>query len=88
MDLCLYAVDHGVGADEVSGVTGLTPEQVSRVFHDIDQKRRTTRYLHLPPQLVEQVLPDHPAGAGDAAVGSANGARKGSPGPTSGARTG
>ncbi len=88
MDLCLYAVDHGVGADEVSAATGLTPEQVDRVFHDIGQKRRTTRYLHLPPQLVEQVLHDHPGDAGDAAVGSANGAPKGSPGPASGPRTG
>jgi NAD+ synthase len=70
MDLCLYAVDHGVGPEEVSAATGLTPEQVSRVFHDIDQKRRTTRYLHLAPQLVEQVLPDLPA---EAAGGSAGG---------------
>ena len=30
-------------------------EQVERVFADIDQKRRSTRYLHLPPQLVAPV---------------------------------
>jgi NAD+ synthase len=31
---------------------GLTPDQVRLVYGDIAQKRRTTRYLHLPPQLV------------------------------------
>jgi NAD+ synthase len=34
---------------------GLDPEDVARVFRDIEQKRRTTRYLHLPPLLVERV---------------------------------
>jgi NAD+ synthase len=34
---------------------GLSPEHVSRVFDDIEQKRRTTRYLHLAPQLVAPV---------------------------------
>ena len=34
---------------------GLDAEQVERVFADIDQKRRTTRYLHLAPQLVAPV---------------------------------
>jgi NAD+ synthase len=33
----------------------LTPEQVERVFRDIDQKRRTTQYLHARPLLVEPV---------------------------------
>ena len=51
-DLCLYAHDHGVPPDEVAPAVGLTPEEVDRVFRDIDQKRRTTRYLHLPAQLV------------------------------------
>jgi NAD+ synthase len=55
MDLCLYAKNHGVGAEEVGPVVGLTPEQVERVFRDIDQKRRTTQYLHARPLLVEPV---------------------------------
>ena len=33
----------------------LSAEQVERVFADIDQKRRTTSYLHLSPQLVAPV---------------------------------
>ena len=34
------------------------PTQVERVYRDIDQKRKTTAYLHLPPQLVEPVRGD------------------------------
>jgi NAD+ synthase len=34
---------------------GLAPDDVRRVYDDIDQKRRTTRYLHLPAQLVAEV---------------------------------
>jgi NAD+ synthase len=33
----------------------LTTEQVERVYADIDQKRRTTRYLHTRPLLIEPV---------------------------------
>ena len=55
MDLCLYARDHEIPAERVADVVGLSARDVSRVFHDIDQKRRTTRYLHLPPQLVSPI---------------------------------
>jgi len=34
---------------------GLTPDQVRRVYDDIDQKRRATAYLHAPPVLLEPV---------------------------------
>ena len=61
LDLCLYARNHGVPADEVAAAIGLRVEAVQRVFRDIDQKRRTTRYLHLSPLLVEPVLPTEPA---------------------------
>jgi NAD+ synthase len=55
MDLCLYARNHGVPAADVAPILGLTAAQVERVFKDIDQKRRTTRYLHTKPLLVEPV---------------------------------
>ncbi len=51
MDLCLYAVDHGVGADAVAASLGLTAEQVDRVFKDIAGKRRVSAYLHAAPRL-------------------------------------
>ena len=55
MDLCLYAVNHGVSAEEVAPVVELTPAQVERVFKDIEAKRRATRYLHLRPLLITPV---------------------------------
>jgi NAD+ synthase len=58
MDLCLFAHEHGVPVGEVAAATGLTVDQVHRVFRDIDGKRRTTEYLHLAPELVEDAF--HP----------------------------
>ena len=55
MDLCLYAVNHGVSAEEVAPVVGLTSAQVERVFKDIVAKRRATRYLHMRPLLIDPV---------------------------------
>jgi NAD+ synthase len=59
MDLCLYGRNHGVPAAEVAPALGLTPEQVERVYRDIDQKRRTTAYLHARPVLVEPIEEIH-----------------------------
>ena len=49
MDLCLYAKNHGVSAREVAQALDLTPEQIERVFRDIDNKRTAARYLHAAP---------------------------------------
>ncbi len=57
LDFVLFAHNHGCGpaavAAELEG--GRTPEEVARALKDIEQKRATTRYLHLPPLLVEPV---------------------------------
>lgn len=55
MDLCLYAFNNGVSAEEVAPTLDLTVEQVGRVFKDIEAKRRATRYLHQPPLLMAPV---------------------------------
>jgi NAD+ synthase len=55
MDLCLYGLDNDVPAAQIGAATGLTAEQVERVFRDIQQKRRTTAYLHEPPVLTQRV---------------------------------
>lgn len=55
MDLCLYAFNHQVPAAEVAPAVNLKPEQVERVFKDIEAKRRATRYLHARPLLIEPV---------------------------------
>jgi len=49
MDLCLYGLNNNVQEGEVAGAVGITLEQLKRVYVDIEQKRRTTRYLHLEP---------------------------------------
>jgi NAD+ synthase len=55
LDLLLWAKNHAVPAGEAARVMGLGPEQVRRVYDDIDQKRRTTAYLHAAPILLEPV---------------------------------
>lgn len=55
MDLCLFGLNNGVPVPEIAAATGLTAEQVARVFRDIHQKRKTTEYLHLAPALVADV---------------------------------
>jgi NAD+ synthase len=55
MDLCLHGKNTGRPIEQVAESTGLTTAQVERVYGDIDQKRKTTAYLHLAPQLVEPV---------------------------------
>ena len=55
LDLLLWSKNHQVPAAEAAGQLGFTAEQVERVYRDIDQKRRTTAYLHAGPQLLEAV---------------------------------
>ncbi len=55
MDLCLYAKNNNIAIDQVAKIVGISEDQVQRVYDDIDTKRKTTRYLHLAPQLVEKV---------------------------------
>jgi len=55
LDLVLFA--HNLGCDPavVAAELGRTPEEAVRALKDVDQKRATTRYLHLPPLLIEPV---------------------------------
>jgi NAD+ synthase len=55
LDLVLWAMNHGVTAEACAKVLGFTAMQVQRVYDDLDQKRRTTAYLHAPPVLLEDV---------------------------------
>jgi NAD+ synthase len=57
MDLCLYARNHGVPAAAVAAALGLSPEQVERVYRDIEAKRRVSRYLHQMPLIVARREP-------------------------------
>ena len=53
LDLCMYALDHGIPAEAVAPSAGLTVAQVLDVFRDIAGRRRTTRYQHEAPLLVD-----------------------------------
>lgn len=55
MDLCLYGKNNGIAVENVAAAADLKPEQVQNIYNDIETKRSTTRYLHLPPLLVEEV---------------------------------
>lgn len=56
MDLVLWAHNHNINASEVAKKMGYTTEQIERVYADIEQKRRTTAYLHQHALLTEPVL--------------------------------
>ncbi|HZS69948.1 MAG TPA: NAD(+) synthase [Burkholderiales bacterium] len=53
LDVCMYALDHGIAAEEVAPVVGLSAGQVLDVYRDIAGRRRTTRYQHEAPLLVD-----------------------------------
>lgn len=55
LDMVLYGLNHGIPAARVAEETGLTEDQVERVFQDIRTKRRTTHPLHMKPVLMEPV---------------------------------
>ncbi|BBY51338.1 NH(3)-dependent NAD(+) synthetase [Mycolicibacterium arabiense] len=55
MDLCLFGLNNDVPVSDIAAATGLTDEQVNRVFRDIEQKRKTTEYLQLAPVLAADV---------------------------------
>jgi len=49
MDLCLYALDNGIGLEEAAEAVNLTPDQVDAVWRNIASKRRVADYLHAAP---------------------------------------
>jgi len=55
MDLCLYGKNHNLSVENVAEAVDLLPEQIERIYKDIDNKRRTTRYQHQYSLLVSPV---------------------------------
>jgi len=53
LDPCWYGLENDVAPGEVAKALGLTAEQVRRVYDDIRQKQRGTKYLRLPPLHVD-----------------------------------
>ena len=57
MDLCLFGKDHGISPAEVASAAGLRPEEVERIYMNIEAKRRVAAYLHQSPLLVTSEPP-------------------------------
>ncbi len=55
MDLALWAFNHGYPAADLAAALSISEAQAANVYRDIESKRRGTRYLQLPPVLVEPV---------------------------------
>jgi len=55
MDLALWALDHDVAASELARALDIDTERAEAVYTDIRNKRRTTRYQHLAPVLIDDV---------------------------------
>ncbi|RYZ72929.1 MAG: NAD(+) synthase [Lysobacteraceae bacterium] len=55
MDRAVWSLNHGIPAARLATELELTEAQAEAVYQDIRNKRRTTRYLHLAPQLVRDV---------------------------------
>jgi len=55
LDLVLQARNDGRTAAAASVELGLEPEQIERAYRNVERKRSATRYLHLPPLLVDPV---------------------------------
>jgi NAD+ synthase len=54
MDIALWCLNNGKTEAELAKKIGISEEQARYVYQDILAKRRTTRYLHLEPQLIEE----------------------------------
>jgi len=55
LDVCMYAKNHRISAADAAPAAGLTADQVEKVYIDIDNKRKSTRYLHLKPLLMQDI---------------------------------
>jgi len=55
MDLCLYGKDHDIPPADIASMTGFTEEQVRRVYHMIESKRKFALYLREAPILVQDI---------------------------------
>lgn len=57
MDICLYSYNHKINPVEVTKIIDLSVDQVKRIYNDISNKRKSSIYLHLPPQHFKQKTP-------------------------------
>ena len=56
MDAALWCYNHQLPAVELAEYLGISEEQAQAVYHDIESKRKTTAYLHMPPCIIEDIF--------------------------------
>ncbi|MCU7874062.1 MAG: NAD(+) synthase [Candidatus Thiodiazotropha sp. (ex Lucinoma borealis)] len=55
MDKALWAHNVGASASDLASMLKISEEQAKFVFQDIDNKRKTTHYLHAKPYLIDSI---------------------------------
>jgi NAD+ synthase len=55
LDEMLHAYNSGLDVEQAAAALGYSTEEVQRSYRELEQKRSTTRYLHLGPLLAEPV---------------------------------
>ncbi|MCU7861972.1 MAG: NAD(+) synthase [Candidatus Thiodiazotropha sp. (ex Lucinoma kastoroae)] len=55
MDKALWAHNVGASASDLASMLNISEEQAKFVFQDIDNKRKTTHYLHAKPYLIDSI---------------------------------
>jgi len=55
MDLALWAINHNVSPVDLARVLDIGSDRAEAIYADIRNKRRTTRYQHLAPLLIENI---------------------------------
>jgi NAD+ synthase len=58
LDLVLNGLNEGRSVESIAAEAGLSSEEVERSIRDVQQKRKTTRYLHMAPWVIESVIPE------------------------------
>lgn len=56
LDLVLNGLNVDLSVESIAAEAGLSVEEVERSIRDVQQKRKTTRYLHMPPCVIEPVI--------------------------------
>jgi NAD+ synthase len=55
IDYCLFCCNTDISPEEMSSKIDLSPTQVKKIYNDIKNKKRSSKYLHLPPQIIEDI---------------------------------
>jgi NAD+ synthase len=55
MDVAVFALNNGWSAEKLASELSMTVEQAGWVYADIERKRKTTRYLHAAPVLLDEI---------------------------------